>query len=540
MKKVAVLAAGIVFMMATVTWANNTDALEKTDFPTGEYAPGELLVKYKPALRTAAALFYEKQYDILTIDSFNTIGVDHIKLSDTMAVPEALKIFRNDPNIDYVEPNYYHYATATPNDPLFSQLWGMQKIRAPEAWDTTTGSSGVVIAVIDSGVRWSHPDLRANMWKNSGEIPGNGIDDDMNGFVDDIVGWDFAYNDNNPNDENGHGTHVAGTIAAVGNNSVGVTGVLWNAKIMALRFIDANGFGTTANAIKAILYANRNGAQIQNLSWGGGGYSQALKDAIDASSAVFVAAAGNDGDNNDITPHYPSGYTSSNLIAVAATGPNDNLASISNFGLTSVDVAAPGVNIYSPIPGGYGIKSGTSMAAPHVSGLAGLIVANRGGLSISSENTIMAASDVIQIIKDTVDPVASLSGLIATGGRINAFEAVKSADAGGSGGCFIATAAFGSILEPHVQILRHFRDKYLKTNGPGRAFVKLYYTYSPPLAQVIKENSGLRWATRITLLPMIGMSWLALTFGALFSMLALGLLSISGTVVFLKIRRDRS
>lgn len=546
MRNIVVLLAVVMIMTAPATWADNPEITERVDPPAGEYVPGEVLIKYKPVARVETAVLYEITYGISTIDSFNTIGVDHLKLPAAMDVEKALKMFKSDPNVDYAEPNYYRYISGTPNDPLFPQLWGMQKIKTPEAWDTTIGSANVIIAIIDSGVHWTHPDLRANMWQNPGETPGNGIDDDMNGFVDDVVGWDFAFNDNNPNDGNGHGTHVAGTAAAVGNNSIGVTGVSQRAKIMALRFIDASGSGSTADAIKAILYANRNGAHVQNLSWGGGGFSQALKDAIDASAAVIVAAAGNGGgdgigDNNDITPHYPSSYASSNLIAVAATDQNDNLASFSNFGVASVDVAAPGVSIlstHSPAnTGNYGNKNGTSMATPHVSGLAALIVANRGGLSVSSENSITAASDVIQIIRSTVDPVASLSGRIATGGRINAFEAIKSADGGGNG-CFIATAAYGSIFTPQVRILRQFRDKYLKTNPLGKAFVKHYYTYSPPLADMIRNHPAMRWAFSVALLPAVGFGWLALTFGAFSSVPLLILFSVLGAAAWHKVRKN--
>ena len=207
-------------------------------------------------------------------------------------------------------------------------------IDALEAWDITFGADRVVVAVIDSGVDGSHPDLSANLWTNSGEIPGNGLDDDGNGYVDDIRGWDFANKDNNPADDNGHGTHVTGIIAAVGNNGIGVAGVAWNAKIMALKSFRADGSGLTSDAILAIAYANLMGADVINNSWGGAPYSQALFDMIRSSSAMVVFAAGNSGQNNDLIPHYPSSYTSANILAVAATDPNDNLALFSNFGVT--------------------------------------------------------------------------------------------------------------------------------------------------------------------------------------------------------------
>ena len=269
--------------------------------------------------------------------------------------------------MEHAEPNYVVSADiAPPDDTDFNRLWGLHNtgqnvngtngtndadIDALEVWDVTTGSSDVVVAVIDSGVDINHPDLQNNIWVNTGEIADNLIDDDGNGYVDDVNGWDFLIDDKDPRDSHGHGTHVAGTIAAVSDNNRGVTGVSWSAKIMALRFLDAWGLGSTANAIEAIEYANSMGADIINNSWGGGGYNQALKDAIDASSALVVCAAGNNGRNNDSIPHYPSSYTSTNIIAVAATNQNDQLAGFSNYGNVSVDVGAPGVNIYSTAPG---------------------------------------------------------------------------------------------------------------------------------------------------------------------------------------------
>lgn len=316
-----------------------------------------------------------------------------------------------------------------PNDPFFSNLWGMHNtgqtggkadadIDAPSAWTLNTGSASTIIAVIDTGVDYNHPDLSANMWINTGEIAGNGIDDDRNGYIDDVRGWNFVSNNNNPMDDHSHGTHCAGTAAAVGNNGVGVAGVSWTAKIMPLKFLDSSGSGSTSAAVSAILYANRMGAHVLSNSWGGGGYLQSLKDAIDASPGVVVCASGNSGLNTDSSPQYPSAYTSTTIIAVAATDHNDNLASFSNYGGTSVDVGAPGVNIYSTVlSGGYGTKSGTSMATPHVAGLAGLI---------KSVNPTLTNLQIKSAIMNTVDLKSSLSGKCVTGGRINADTAVRS------------------------------------------------------------------------------------------------------------------
>jgi subtilisin family serine protease len=290
-----------------------------------------------------------------------------VKLPEGVDIEEALELYLEDPDVEHAEPNYFvHVDQTTPGDPGFDQLWGLHNtgqpvngtsgsidadIDAPEAWDVTTGSSDVVVAVIDSGVDINHPDLQPNIWTNPGETPGNGIDDDGNGYVDDVNGWDFFLDENSPLDDHGHGTHVAGTVAAAGNNGIGVTGVSWTAKIMALRFIDPWGNGTTDDAISAIEYASVMGADIINNSWGGSGYNKALKEAIGASGALVVCAAGNYGTNNDkINPHYPSSYESANIIAVAASDQNDNRASFSNYGPFSVDVAAPGTNIYSAAP----------------------------------------------------------------------------------------------------------------------------------------------------------------------------------------------
>jgi len=367
MRKLAIFILVAFFHLGSAVWAFDLGARNKTQAPRGAaYVSDELLVKYRPSVRAATSRYYRIQWGIFTLRTFKSIGSQHVKLPKDMTVEEAIEVYKNDPAVEYAEPNYYRYVTATPDDTDFQELWGLHNtgqdvngtsgtddadIDAPEAWDITTGSSDVVVAVIDSGVDYNHPDLTDNIWTNPGEIAGNSSDDDGNTYVDDIRGWDFVDNDNAPMDSHYHGTHVAGTIAAAGNNSIGVTGVCWTAKIMPLRFGNAFGVGTDADAITAIEYANANGAHVINNSWGGPGFSQALKDAIDASSAVVVCAAGNAGTDNDSTPDYPASYTSSNIIAVAATDQHDNRTSFSNYGATSVDVAGPGTNIYSCEPG---------------------------------------------------------------------------------------------------------------------------------------------------------------------------------------------
>ncbi len=345
-----------------------------TDVPPAErdpqvpaFVPGQLLVKFWPEVQQEAAAAYAYWFDISTQRTFAINGYQLVQLPEGTDVDEALEIYLEDPDVEHAEPNYVVSADIeSPNDPDFSRLWGLHNIGqevksiygtddadidALEVWDVTTGSPDVVVAVIDSGVDVNHEDLKNNLWINTGEIANNGIDDDGNGYIDDVNGWDFLINDNDPRDANGHGTHVAGTIAARGNNKKGVAGVSWYAKIMVLRFLDAWGLGSTANAIAAIEYANDMGADVINNSWGGGGGDQALKAAIDASTALVVCAAGNSGRNNNITPHYPSSFTSANIIAVAASNQDDQLAGFSNYGNVSVDVAAPGVNIWSAAPG---------------------------------------------------------------------------------------------------------------------------------------------------------------------------------------------
>jgi serine protease len=351
--------------------------------------------------------------------------------------------------VRYVEPDFVITPTLSSNDPSLGQLWGLHNIGqsggvvdadidAPEAWNTTTGSRNVVVAVIDTGVDYKHPDLAANMWRNTGEVAGDGIDNDGNGFIDDIHGWDFANNDSSPMDDNGHGTHVSGTIGAVGNNGSGVVGVNWQVSIMPLKFLTGSGSGSTSAAVAAINYATRMrrdfGINVvaTNNSWGGGGLSTALRDAIDAGAGagiLFVAAAGNEANNNDATPSYPGSYTSTAVISVAAIDRSNRLASFSNYGATSVDIGAPGAGILSTTPNGlYSTYSGTSMAAPHVTGVVALLAA---------ANPQASATQIRTAILSSTTPVAALTGKVATGGLLNAAaNANASSDANASSnGC---------------------------------------------------------------------------------------------------------
>jgi subtilisin family serine protease len=359
---------------------------------------------------------------------FRKIGWQQVHLPPGVSVEQAMAFYKKFEGIETVQPNYVFHALATPNDPRYGSQWDMVKIGAPTAWNSTTGSDDDVVAVIDTGVDYNHSDLAANMWHNPGEIPGNGKDDDGNGYVDDVYGVDAANGDADPLDDENHGTHCAGTIGAVGNNSVGVTGVNWNVKIMALKFLDSSGSGYDTDAITCLEYAitmRQRGVNIvaTSNSWGGPGYSSAMKNAFDAAynaGIINVCAAGNDGYNNDgSNPDYPSSYNSAGIISVAASDSNDARASFSNYGATSVDLAAPGVSILSTLRNNsYGSYSGTSMATPHVAGAIGLLASYSGGLS---------AAQLKQTILSSVDVLPNWQGYVLTGGRLNIAKALNGA-----------------------------------------------------------------------------------------------------------------
>lgn len=394
--------------------------------PEARYVEGEFLVKYKTSVSHSRMSGIERAAGVTVKEEIPELRIRKMKIDSGTSVEEGIERYRSAAggDIEYAEPNYILTADLVPNDPDFSAMYNLRNvgqnggvegadIAAPEAWNTTTGG-GVVVAVIDTGVDYTHPDLAANVWTNAGEIPDNGIDDDNNGYVDDWRGWDFCNHDNDPYDDHSHGTHCAGIIAAAGNNGTGVAGVCWTAKIMPLKFMAASGAGSTSEAVNAILYAARMGARVASNSWGGSGYSQALKDAIEAADGagmIFVAAAGNSARDNDINAHYPSSYDCKNVISVAATDNRDLLASFSCYGLASVDIGAPGVAIRSTVPGGgYATYDGTSMATPHVAGAAAL------ALSHAPEKD---HHRVIADILGGATPLSSLDGRVASGGRLN-------------------------------------------------------------------------------------------------------------------------
>lgn len=288
--------------------------------------------------------------------------------------------------VRFAEPNRRYRAAAAPGDPLFSDQWSLADdtvLGAGPAWDQTTGGD-VTVAVIDSGVDTTHPDLAPNIWANTDEIPGNGIDDDGNGFVDDAQGWNFVSGTPNVRDDNGHGTHVAGIIGARGGNGIGIAGVAWRVKIMPVKVLDASAVGSAASLALAIRYAVANGAQVINLSVSGAGYSRAFDEAVQFASdsgVVVVGAAGNDGRNVDAAPVYPAAFRAPLLVSVAATAQGGGLSPVSNFGAGAVQLAAPGQDIVSTAAGGgYERRTGTSMATPHVAGAVVLLAAARPDL----------------------------------------------------------------------------------------------------------------------------------------------------------------
>ncbi|WP_026318011.1 S8 family serine peptidase [Algicola sagamiensis] len=378
--------------------------------------------------------------DLVTEDFKNLLDGRIAKLKlDGVSVEDAVKILSKDPAIKSVEPNYILHALSVPNDSEFSKLWGMNNtgqdngvddadVDAPEAWGLALGDRKVLVGVIDTGIDHRHEDLRMNMWKNPGEIPNDGIDNDGNGFVDDVHGINTITGSGDPMDDNGHGTHVSGTIGASGNNGIGVVGVNHEVSLIGCKFLNAGGSGTTEDAVKCINYfidlkEKGHDIRILNNSWGGGSFSETLSQAIEQTNEagiLFVAAAGNNGTDNDTLPHYPSNYESDNIIAVASTDRQDALSGFSCYGQVSVDLAAPGSDIYSTIPnGGYGLGSGTSMAAPHVAGAAALVLAAKPELTTAELKTILLESgDVIETFADKM----------VSGKRLNVHNAVKAVD----------------------------------------------------------------------------------------------------------------
>ena len=411
------------------------------------FVAGEVLVKIREG-KSAAALqgvHIKKELNLLA-GRFALVSTAQKSVSVSIAELEA------NPAVEYAEPNFIYTAInntsnveralarteASQGDDRFGLLWGLANtgknepdrngapgtevglagvdVNALKAWQITKGSRDITIAVIDTGVDYNHPDLAANMWVNPGEIAGDGIDNDNNGYVDDVYGWNAATNTGNPFDGHGHGTHCAGTIGAVHGNG-GVAGVMGDVKIMAVKFLTDSGSGSLVDAIEAIDYATKMDVDLMSNSWGGGGYTQALFDSIKAASdkgILFVAAAGNSTSNNDVRANYPSNYATENMIAVAAITHQDQLASFSSYGKRTVHIAAPGRNVLSTTPNnGYSVFSGTSMATPHVSGVLGLYLAQEGRRPHAETIERMIATSV---------PSSAYRRTTVSGGRADAYN----------------------------------------------------------------------------------------------------------------------
>lgn len=430
----------------------STQALAKVQLSQEvAFVPGEVLIKLRPGKKLPAHKFLDVKQEM------NLLAGQFVLVSSPAKSMQALvSELQAMPEVAYAEPNLiYHaikshatvesilagtisenFSASAPRDPLYGSLWGLNNsgsnepgssgapsgsqgvigadVGAEAAWDITRGSKNVRIAIIDTGIDYNHPDLKNQIWTNPKEIAGNGIDDDQNGYIDDIHGWNAVAANGNPMDGNAHGTHCAGTIGAEHNNGVGVAGVMADVQMLAVKFLGDDGSGSLANAVIAIDYATKQNVDIMSNSWGGGGFSQALEDSIKAASVkgiLFVAAAGNDAANNDSSPHYPSNYNVENVISVAAHTNADQLASFSCYGKRTVHVAAPGHNILSSTPGSnYKVFSGTSMATPHVSGGLGLLIAKEGRLPTAEvRNRLMATST----------PTSVYQRKVLGGGRMN-------------------------------------------------------------------------------------------------------------------------
>jgi len=443
------------------------ESLEDRRLLAVAYADGELLVQYDPSASSAIrdglrSLVRGRAAELIETVAMRAVGdpaIERLKLDAGVSVEAAVAALRNRPGVISASPNWKVTRAAVSNDPYYttsSRLWGMYGddqptasgpsgttsqfgSQAEKAWAAGfTGSTSVVVGIVDEGVDISHPDLAANIWVNPYEISGDGVDNDGNGYVDDINGWDFYYNDNTVYDagEDDHGTHVAGTIGGVGGNGVGVAGVNWNVTMISTKFLGPGG-GYTSDAVRALDYLTdlktRHGINIvaSNNSWGGGGYSQPLHDAINRAAKadiLFVAAAGNSAANNDVTANYPSNYSTlaststesaasyEGVIAVAALTSTGGLASYSSYGATTVDIAAPGSGINSTVPNsGYASYNGTSMATPHVTGAVALY---------ASVYPDASAAAIRAAILSTARPTSSVAGRTVTGGRLDVAAAL--------------------------------------------------------------------------------------------------------------------
>ena len=416
---------------AAVSGKNGSYTLTYTDTQSGLETAAPL--QYDQVFNNQITVIYEGvlpagvvyQSDL---DASSKIGLYTSGATSADAYAADLARLNSASGVLLAEPNYTVtggevITAAYVNDPDYDKQWGLQKIGIETAWEKTTGSSDIVVAVIDTGIDYTHEELAANIWHNQGEIAGNGIDDDGNGLIDDTMGYDFANRDNDPFDDNRHGTHCAGIIGAKSDNTVGIAGVSPNVSLMPIKVLSENGAGSTLNIYNGFRYAVDNGARIISMSLGGYGFSYltyygayyAYKNNV-----LVVAAAGNESNNNDTTPVYPAGFPFSNIIAVAASNGSDTLSSFSNYGSRSVDIAAPGENIYSTIPNnGYAYLSGTSMATPFVTGAA--------VLTLAMDETLTHIK-TREYILENAQKSSTLTDKVYSGGRMDVGTLVEDPD----------------------------------------------------------------------------------------------------------------
>jgi subtilisin family serine protease len=436
-------ALGLALAAASVLLVSGV-ASAKTFNLEHEHVPGQLIVRFKGDVKAESKTSLLKSMGVASVETFSSSGAALLTFAEkgsTKLLAARATALSKRPDVAWVEANtIMRISGRRPNDTDFAQQYALLNdgsltgsvagadIKATEAWEVTTGSKQILVGVIDTGVDYAHPDLAGNYWFNPGETgvdangvdkSTNGVDDDNNGYVDDFRGWNFVGNNNDPMDDHDHGTHCAGVIGASTDNGVGMAGVNWNVSMVGIKFLSASGGGTLVNAVRSIEYATKIGATMTSNSWGGGGYSETMVAAItDARNKgiLFIAAAGNDSRSNETNGAYPASYQVENIISVAATDNKDTLARFSNFGATSVHVAAPGVDIWSTTKAGtYRRMSGTSMATPHVAGVAALIKAAHPEADYNQVKARLINSS---------DPVPALVGKVVAAGRVNARDSL--------------------------------------------------------------------------------------------------------------------
>lgn len=471
----------LTLLMALAVGPAAGDTPHTSPEPAQRYTPGVIWAKLPPEVASSAeqAQEWEGHPILATLQG----APAWVRLAVPQGWEESVAQALREVHGVAAEPEYFVHAEGTPNDPKFGDQWGLTKIRAPLAWDVQSGDGSIVIAILDTGVDLNHPDLQGNLWQNFGEIADNGVDDDGNGYVDDRWGWDVIRRGGTPQDDHGHGTHVAGIVGAIGNNGVGVAGVLWRCRLMPVKVLNSSGNGTYAGVAEGVYYAAKNGARIINMSFAGSDYSQLLQDAITDVArhydVVFVAAAGNCASGGTgcgaVNPiMYPAAME--NVISVAATDSADQRGSFSEYN-AFVDLAAPGVSIYNVTRGGsYGYKSGTSMASPHVAGLAGLIRAQRPDWNRERVEAHMKAT------------AAKVGGYAYDAGGRNDYYGYGRIDA--------AAALWGLVSPPHLAVSA---TQWVIRTEPGE-------TVQAPLVITNMSVSPMDWSVQVE--P--GAEWLAL------------------------------